>query len=119
MSDNIEVTYPLVRCAAFNQASLEWAGSNRLGSYTVEIADQAIKTLVSVAVLIRMERSDGTVDAETQIALRDTRNIADLYLERFEATYARVGQAWEGDPVWVSDLETCAALVATLQAEGR
>ena len=86
---NMEKTYAFVRCAAFYQATTEWVGSDRLGQSTFARIEENIKNLLAFAILIRKEGSSDSIEHTRTIALRDTRNIADLYLRRFETTRVR------------------------------
>ncbi|MPY74700.1 MAG: hypothetical protein GEU87_10600 [Alphaproteobacteria bacterium] len=106
--------YLLVRCAAFYQANAEWGGKQRLGKEYIAKVDQILKGLLSLAILGRVESKMGSTDHVTQVTLRDTRNIADLYLERFEMSYASTGHAWSGDPLWEADARECKYLTEKL-----
>lgn len=110
-------SYPLIRCAGFYQASTEWAGKKRVGSDFVASVDQIIKNLLTAAVLVRTEQGSGTTEHVARVVLRDTRNIADLYLTRFESNYASKGHAWSSDSLWVSDLGLCKAMAEQVQAK--
>lgn len=106
--------YLLVRCAAFYQASAEWGGKQRLGEEYIAKVDQIIKELLSLAIFARIESKMGNQDHVTQVTLRDTRNIADLYLKRFEKSYATTGHAWSGDRLWEADARECKYLTEKL-----
>jgi len=107
---DIEKSYPFVRCGAFYQASLEWAGENRVGSEMRSKIKKSIDSLLTVAALLRAKATSESPEWIMQIVYRDTRNIADLYIKRFEANYASEGLAWGNDALWRSDSETCKIL---------
>ena len=100
--------YAPTRCAGLYQALLEWAGEVRLGADSYAALDQARLSLISLAALAVRE-SGGTGSAEhiIEIVVRDTRNIADLYLSRFEANYAAQGEAFGTDDDLKNDLVLC------------
>ena len=65
---------------------------------------------MQVATILRIENTGDDPVHTGQIVMRDTSNIADLYLERYQKTYAANGAAWDGDPVWEGDLEYCTSV---------
>ena len=69
-----------------------------------------MNNLLALAVVMRMEGNFDGEDHHTQIVLRDTRAIADLYLERFQDNYASTGQAWATDLLLASDTQLCKAI---------
>lgn len=115
LNSDYEASYPFVRCAAFYQANLEWAGKDRIGVERFEQANEAIKTLLAVSALVRSEQIGGGSASITDSVYVDTRKIADLYIERYRNNYAATGQAWASDEVWKSDLKTCKTLTERLK----
>ena len=107
MEGDPEITYPFLRCAGFYQASTEWTGKDRAGPDIVAAIDQNIKNLLYVSILLRLKKSGGNPNEVSRVVLRDTRNIANLYLRRFENNYAETGHAWGKDELWLSDMEAC------------
>jgi hypothetical protein len=37
----------------------------------------------------------------------DTRTVADLYAENYRSNYAINGSAWESNPLWIGDADSC------------
>lgn len=99
--------YPYVRCAGLYQAVMEWAGSDRMGAETWKNTETARTNCISAGVIIGMQDGLGPINQATAIVARDTRNVANLYIKRFEANFAREGHAWGKDPIFQSDLEFC------------
>jgi hypothetical protein len=111
LAANAEETYPLVRCSAFYLSLIEWAGADRIGGE--EAANNVkitIHNVVTAAAQLRSEKSGGNLDDSYEITLRDVRNVADLYLKRYQSNYAAEGQAWGNDPLWTADEAVCAML---------
>ncbi|WP_421860729.1 hypothetical protein [Oceanicaulis sp.] len=107
--------YAPTRCAGLYQAVMEWAGSERLGEEMWNQTDTSRETLMLFAVRINQSQSGGTVLEQTELVVRDVRNIADIYLERFESNYARDGQAFGSDAVVASDLSSCSELASSIR----
>ena len=109
---DIEPSYPLVRCAAFYLANIEWAGQ-ALDEDVFEESKTLMGDLLLASVLVRSKRagaeSEG-LEHLAQTANADTRQIADLYLENYRRNYAATGTAWQGNTVWESDAVTCREL---------
>jgi len=99
--------YPLTRCGALYQAVLEWAGEQRLGPDTWATTDTLREQFLTIAILMASTNGQGPVEQVAPTVARDARNIADLYLERFEKNYAAEGQAFGTDPLVQSDLSLC------------
>jgi len=110
-----EQTYPLIRCAAFYQSSIEWAGKKRIGQTTFERYNDAIKNLLALSVFLRSQKSKINIENAQEITLRDTRKISDLYLKRYKINYATTGQAWGSDTMWKGDLQICQKMATSLQ----
>ena len=103
--------YPFVRCGGLYQAFFEWVGAERMGEAAARDTEAALKSNLSLAVLIRIKDGmGGSAEHVTEVTLRDARNVADLYLKRLEANFASQGQAFASDPVVRSDLELCTAV---------
>jgi xylose isomerase len=115
ISGNYEQTYPLVRCAALFQSSIEWAGTDRFGQKTFDRFEGSIKNLLAIATVVRSQTNGTEIDRSLEITLLDTRTISDLYIERYRASYASTGQAWGADEMWQGDLEICNKIAADLQ----
>ncbi len=110
-----EQTYPLVRCAALYQSSIEWVGKDRIGEETFDSYDNSIRNLLAISIVLRSQTSAFDVENAQEITLLDTRTIADLYLERYRANYASTGNAWGTDAMWKDDLQICQTIVEGLQ----
>lgn len=57
------------------------------------------ENLIMFSAWIDQDASGGTIEHQVELAVRDVRNIADLYLARMEANYAAGGQAFDEDDV--------------------
>lgn len=100
--------YPFQRCAGLYQALMEWVGQDRMGEATFRQTETGMKSLLAAAILISIEDGiGGGTENATQVTLRDTRNIADLYNARFKQNYAVTGQAFGEDILIQSDLLLC------------
>ncbi|MDJ0992947.1 MAG: hypothetical protein QNI90_05190 [Dinoroseobacter sp.] len=103
-----EQSYQYARCAAFYLANVEWAGQT-IGEEVFEASKKSVEDLLLIATMVRLSNSDGnrgTAHVAETVNL-DTREIADLYLENYRRSYALRGTAWEANPIWESDAETC------------
>ncbi len=81
-----------------------------MGEDTFANYDAARTNLLTAAILIAVSEGVGDAEHASQITARDARNIADLYLARFEANYAREGQAFAADAVVRSDVNFCVSV---------
>ena len=116
VAEDHEPSYPIVRCAAFYQASVEWAGTNALGEESVTQSKSAIENLIIVATTLRQRRSGGELEHVAEVLFRDVAMIKELYLNDFQQSYSRTGSAWDGNSLWESDLQSC-KYVAEISAE--
>jgi len=117
LSGNYERSYPIVRCAAFYTSMVEWAGQ-QVGEETYDGFRDAVNALLLAGVLARAETSSDSFEHLLEIVMKDTRAIADLYLEDFRSSYASTGSAWENNPIWTQDLQSCEPLAqAAIQKE--
>ena len=107
LDGDFERSYPFVRCAAFYQASIEWAGTEQFDEVPLESTKTAISDLVLMSSLVRVEKTKADPEQLFEQSLRDVRNVADKYRARFEDNYASSGQAWMSDPVWECDNQLC------------
>ena len=108
-------TYAPARCAALYQAMMEWVGFDRMGEEPWENMNLAREGLIMFAAWIGQETSGGTLEHQVELAVRDVRNIADLYLKRLEANYAMEGQAFGQDELVAQDLQLCKSITETLR----
>ena len=121
LSGQPEASYQHVRCAAFYLADIEWGGQ-ALDERTFNDSKSVISALMLVATLQRSAKMGGEVEHLATTVNADTRAVADLYLGGYRQSYAMRGTAWEGNPLWESDAQTCApigevALSAVAQLE--
>ncbi len=112
MQEGAEDTYPLVRCGGFYLSMLEWAGEDVVGPEQSQIVKLTAYNLIHAAASMRAERSETTAQHQVDLALRDVRNISDLYLQRYQDNYAAVGQAWGADALWKDDQAVCSILTS-------
>lgn len=99
VAESVATPYAPARCAALYQALMEWTGNDRMGDELWKKFDAARENLILFSALIAQNASGGTIEHQVEIAVRDVRNIADIYLARFEGNYASVGQAFGEDKV--------------------
>lgn len=102
-----EQSYRFVRCAGLWSAILTWTGSDVAGEHVTRATEESVGTLNLAALLHRFKSSGADVDLLTAHILRDGANISDLYLKKFEANYASMGEAFGSDPLVHSDLAAC------------
>lgn len=107
--------YAPTRCAGLYQAVMEWAGAERLGEEMWNQTDTSREGMMLLAARINHSLSGGTLLEQTELVVRDVRNIADIYLGRFESNYAREGQGFGGDTVVMSDLSFCGELAGSIR----
>jgi hypothetical protein len=113
--DDAASAYAPTRCAGLYHAMMEWAGAERLGEATWNLTDAHRLNFIHLAALVSQSQSGGTFQAQAENVARDVRNIADVYLERFESNYALQGQAFGADPLIQSDFELCGNFAGSLQ----
>jgi hypothetical protein len=94
---------------------MEWIGFDRMGDENWKTMDNSRESLIMFSAWIAQDANGGTIEHQTEIAVRDVRNIADLYLTRMEANYASSGQAFGEDDVIQGDLTLCKSITETLQ----
>lgn len=99
--------YGLTRCAALYLSVMEWAGFERLGEEAWAATEQSFRDFAQSAAMSAQIEAGGTLEENAANVVRQVRNIADLYLDRFESNYAVTGQAFGVDPVVNSDLSFC------------
>lgn len=116
LADNAANAYPPARCAGFYQAFMEWAGQERLGQETWQSTDIARQNAILLSAMIAQRESGGELVDQVENTVRDVRNIADLYRDRFEQNYAVSGEILGSDPLILADLEYCAELADEISA---
>lgn len=116
IEDQVAAAYPPARCGGLYQAMMEWAGRDRLGEDLWESTDTARQSAILLSAMIAQSLSGGELEDRLEVTIRDVRNIADLYLHRFEQNYAATGQAFNGDLVTTADMQYCGALVRDIDA---
>lgn len=99
--------YAPTRCGALYQVMMEWIGIDRMGNETWQSTDQIRRNMIITATMIGQEESGGTLEEQVASVLRNVRNIADIYLSRFEKNYAMSGNAFSGDALIEADLDFC------------
>jgi hypothetical protein len=110
MQDGAEESYPLVRCAAFYFSVLKYLGTDNIDAETVTDFKASLQSLMTKAVLVRMQKTGTDVDAATEAIQRDVFAIAGIYIERYRRNFADGGQAFGNDPLWTSDASLCGLL---------
>jgi hypothetical protein len=99
-------SYQHVRCAAFYLANIEWAGQ-AISQTLFDETRAAISALFLVAALQRATKTEGDVQSSVISVNADARAITELYEINYRQSYAVRGAAWDGNPLWESDAETC------------
>ena len=112
---NAAAPYAPARCAGLYQAMMEGIGFDRMGDDNWKTMDNNRESLIMFSAWIAQNASGGTIVHQTEITVRDVRNVADLYLARMEANYASGGQALGEDNVIQNDLIYCKSITETLQ----
>jgi hypothetical protein len=109
--DSAAAPYPASRCAGFYQALMEWTGENRLDAETWASFDAARTNLILLAFALSLDNGmPGNDEQVLDVVVRDVRNIADLYLARFERNYAAGGEAFGADQSVREDMTLCRAI---------
>ena len=114
VAENAAAPYAPARCAGLYQAMMEWIGIDRMGDEAWATMDTARENLIMFSAWIAQDASGGTIEHQVELAVRDVRNVADLYLARMEANYASGGQAFGEDDVIQGDLILCRSITETL-----
>lgn len=114
IQEDVALPYIPTRCAALYQAIMEWSGETRLGNELWHQTDEIRSNFIVIAALAAQQSQGGSVEQVTNGIVRDVRNIADIYLDRFEGNYAASGQAFDGDLVIRSDLDYCRVVAEAL-----
>ena len=78
--------------------------------------DSARQSAILFSAIVAHDVSGGELEGHVLATVRDARNIADLYLSRFEENYALSGQAFEGDAVVTQDMQYCSELTTQINA---
>lgn len=107
IQERVAPSYIPTRCAALHQAVMEWGGETRLGSELWRQTDELRSNFIVIAGLIAQQTQGGTIEDVINGIVRDVRNVADIYLDRFETNYAISGQAIDGDEIVTSDFDYC------------
>lgn len=107
VADQAFPAYLPTRCAALNQAIMEYAGEERMGSELFRQSDEVRSNFIVIAVLVSQNIQGGTVAEWTEQVVYNVRIIANIYWDRFERNYAASGQAFGQDALVASDLEVC------------
>ncbi len=100
--------YIPTRCAALTQALMEWVGKDRIGSKDWSVMESGlVANLMMASNLSKKNGMDGSDEYIMNIILRDVRNIANLYIDRFKNNYAIQGEAFANDRVMILDMFFC------------
>lgn len=103
-------TYEPARCAGLLQALQEWAGKKVMNQTTWDNMNTTRELFILYASIAFSKQAGGTFDEGMTVTLRDVRNIANLYLARFQENYALSGQAFQNDDLVNDDIDHCAEL---------
>lgn len=109
--DQIEDTYPLVRCAGLYFGVYNIVGEDQLGDQTAKNIKTGIDIFTQSAALIRAENGAGTIEDIGQSVLRDALAISDIYIQRMKSNYQSTGVHITEDPLISGDMVVCRALL--------
>lgn len=107
-------TYPAIRCAGLYFGVIDYGGAT-MGPDALSQTQESARTLVLFATVMRMREQGGDLEPHLRNAMATVDRIARLYRERMEANFASAGQAWGSDPLIISDLLTCRAVLQVAQ----
>lgn len=105
-------SYSFIRCGGLYQAIMEWAGRTRLGDETWTKFEARRMSTLTAATVVAVKDQTGSFEHAAEMVARDARNVADLYEARFEANFAREGQAFATDKLVAADSEFCKTVTA-------
>ncbi len=107
MEDNADLPYVLHRCGGLYLSTLEWVGEDRMGTEQTQAYKNLGLLFIASATDAQGDDDDGT--AQQQV-LERMREMADLYLYRYQTLFTASGLDITEDGLWNSDLETCAVI---------
>lgn len=113
-ADQLEASYPFVRCAAYYKSMVEYIGAANLSSQVVADSQKASTLNAFAAVKIRASKRGGTANDYVDQVMEDVNRIASAYQVRMRRNYAMSGQAFGDDPLITGDARVCKALTETL-----
>jgi hypothetical protein len=112
--DQLEPSYPFVRCAAYYKSLLDYIGAKNLSTETVANSHQAATLNGFAAAKLRASKRGGSPTDYVDQVMSDVGRIVSVYDARMRNNYAVSGQAFGGDPVITADGATCKALTEGL-----
>jgi hypothetical protein len=113
-TDQLEASYPFVRCAAYYKGTIEYVGTTNLPSQAVADSHKASTLNAFAAVKIRAAKRGGSPNDYVDQVMDDVNRIVGAYQARMRRNYAMSGQAFGDDPLITSDATVCKALTETL-----
>lgn len=111
-SDQVEVGYPFVRCAALYNGAIGYGGKT-FDEQTLQALQNNFTMNLIAAAIMRMKKANasdfsfGSIQKKSQEAAEESQKITDIYIGRMHANYADNGQALGGDSLIEGDLATC------------
>jgi hypothetical protein len=112
--DQIEASYPFVRCAAYYKSTVEYIGPQNLSKEVVENSHMAISLNAFAAARIRSSTRGGTANDYVDQVVGDVNQIVSAYHARMRRNYAASGQAFGDDALITGDANICKSLTETL-----
>ena len=113
-NDAKEPTYPLVRCAAYYQATTNYIGTNNMSKEAAKSSLQTQTLLIFTATQARAKKTGGAAQDYTEQVIGDMDRISAMYAARMKNNYASSGQAFGKDTLHISDGQFCKWLTETL-----
>ena len=106
-SDLSKSIYFADRCAGAYLAVVNWAGEQRLGAEAYNNTLAVVQAYIVLSISGRVQQRSATDSEASQAVMRDVKNIAEIYVTRFESNYALRGDSMVGDALVENDLALC------------
>jgi len=105
-ADRIVATYPMTRCAGLYLGVMDYAGKKFSEDFQAETRRNA-KHLALAVVAIRLANDEGEASSLADFTMETINRVSEIYVRRFKGNYAVRGEAWVGDTLAESDIQTC------------
>ena len=112
--DQMEASYPFVRCAAYYKSTVEYVGTQNLTNEAVANFHKASSLNALAAAKIRASKRGGTANDYVEQVVGDVNHIVSAYRIRMQKNYAASGQAFVDDALITGDAHVCKSLTETL-----
>lgn len=108
-ADRIVATYPMTRCAGLYLGVMDYAGKKFSEDLQAETRKNAMHLALAV-VAIRLGNNEGEASSLTDLTMETINRVSEIYVRRFKGNYAVRGEAWVGDTLAESDIQTCGGI---------